>query len=176
MCSVVEKDPHQPLCHHSVGESEPFISRFWNGQVTHSFQSRLSGCIFCSGEEKSPWKRKIALSTFHVMKRGDGVTPTKVKVINLTGALWKHIKIQNNPCPSFPNIPHSFEHLHIYLLVVVFFFKFVLMHFNRSITYKYPNIPRDTSLTGTKNNKPRKAGIEGAVCSLWYAAFNCHIN
>lgn len=124
MCSVVEKDPHQPRCHHSVGESEPFISRFWNGQVTHIFQSRLSGCIFCSGEENSSWKRKkspgLKRSTLRVMKRGDGATPTNVKVINLTGALWKHIKIQNNPCPSFPNIPHSFEHLHMHLLVVVF--------------------------------------------------------
>lgn len=35
------------------------------------------------------------------------------------------------------------------------------MHFNRSITYKYPNVHREVSLTGTKNNKARKAQIEG---------------
>lgn len=94
---------------------------------------------------------------FPVKKRGDGITPTKVKVINSTVALRKHIK----PKIPSPNIPGSFEHLRFYL-----FFNSFSCIFNRSITYKYPNIHRDVSLPGTKNNKPRKAQIEGTVCSL----------
>lgn len=59
LCAVVEKDPHQPLCHHSVGESEPFISSvFRNGQVTHIFQSPVLWVHFM--QRNPPQGKKIS--------------------------------------------------------------------------------------------------------------------
>ena len=120
------------------------------GRLLTSFKP-LSECILNSGEEKSSWKWKISdaetVCVFYMMKWGDGVTPTKVKVINSTATLWKHIKLSI----PFPNIPGPFEHLRIYL----FFNSYPIIWIPLTLSlYPYPFIPISLSLSLSQSLYP----------------------